>query len=68
MKKMKFENSKFRKCEILEILNFETKNRPASWVEKISIFENSNLKFLEFVKNYPASWAAKPAFLKIWNF
>ncbi len=27
------------------------KNHPASWVEKISIFESSNLEFLELKKN-----------------
>ncbi len=32
---------------IFEFLEF-VKKRPASWVEKISVFENSNLEFLEF--------------------
>ena len=30
------------------------KKRPASWVEKISIFESSNLEFLELTKKSPS--------------
>ncbi len=35
-----------------KFLEIRIKNRPASWVEKISIFESSNLKFLNIRKSH----------------